>query len=66
MLEKKRQHYVPRFYLKNFSWGNRRPIHLCNIKTGAQITAENLVTQCYEGYFYGKDLVLEEMFGHLR
>jgi len=65
MPEKKRQHYVPQFYLRNFSWDDLKPIHLCHIKTGKQITASNLATQCYEDYFYGKDLVIEETFATL-
>lgn len=62
--EKKKQHYVPQFYLRNFSWGkDRLPIKLFNIQRGDHFTAGNLKGQCYEDYFYGKDLVIENMFG---
>jgi len=64
--EKKKQHYVPQFYLRNFSWGkDRLPIKLFNIQRGDHFTAGNLKGQCYEDYLYGKDLVIENMFGTL-
>ncbi|WP_175011020.1 DUF4238 domain-containing protein [Burkholderia lata] len=63
MADKKKQHYVPQFYLRNFSWGEKRlPIKLFNIHRGEYFTAGNLKGQCYEDYFYGKDLVIEKMF----
>ncbi|MFC5427547.1 DUF4238 domain-containing protein [Paraburkholderia denitrificans] len=66
MAENKKQHYVPQFYLRNFSWGeDRLPIKLFTIKRGEHFTAGNLKGQCYEDYFYGKDLTIEKMFGTL-
>lgn len=62
MPEKKKQHYVPRFYLKNFSWGARKAINVHNIKNKLDIPGGNLKNQCYEPYFYGKNLKIENAF----
>jgi hypothetical protein len=64
MAEKKKQHYVPQFYLRNFSFsGNASPIKMFNISRKKIIVEGNLKNQCYEDYFYGKDLIAENAFG---
>lgn len=65
MAEKKKQHYVPRFYLKLFSWGDKKAINIYNIRSQKPIWGGSLKDQCYETYFYGKDLVFENAFGDL-
>lgn len=62
MPSKKKQHYVPRFYLRNFSWENQKAINLYNKASGKIIIGGNLSNQCYEPYFYGKDLAVENAF----
>lgn len=64
MAENKKQHYVPKFYMRNFSFGSRgEPIYLFNLKSKKKILEGNLGNQCYENYFYGDDLVAEKAFG---
>ena len=63
MAEKKRQHYVPKFYLKLFSWDDKKLINIYNISHKQIIPNGTLEKQCYEDYFYGKDLVIENSFG---
>ena len=60
MPEKKRQHYVPREYLKGFSHdGKNIAIHaICNSQTIPKAAYDN---QCYKDYFYGKDLMYENL-----
>ena len=65
MPEKKKQHYVPRFYLKFFSDEVGKSINLYNIKSNRKISNANLYNQCYEPYFYGKNLVVENAFESL-
>lgn len=59
MADKKKQHYVPKFYLRNFSDGDGKSIHLINLKSQKTIINATLKHQCYEDYFYGKDLKVE-------
>ena len=58
MAEKKKQHYVPRFYLKRFS-SDGKSINLYNLKSSKTILQANLKNQCYRDYFYGKELNVE-------
>jgi hypothetical protein len=53
--KKKNQHYVPRFYLKNFSDGDKRTINLFNLKNRESHAGASLKSQCYEPYFYDKE-----------
>ncbi|MDQ1328358.1 MAG: hypothetical protein QG641_1643, partial [Candidatus Poribacteria bacterium] len=62
MAEKKKQHYVPRFYLKLFSWGDKKAINIYNISNQKIILRGNLKNQCYEPYFYGKNPDVENAF----
>ena len=72
MPEKKNQHYVPQLHLKNFSVSgnrNRLPlvltINLFNIPSNKFIENKaNIQHQSSEDWFYGKDLILENLLGH--
>lgn len=63
MAEYKKQHYVPRFYLKNFSTGNKTLINLYNLKRNLDIKSAKLYNQCQENYFYGDNLNIEKSLG---
>jgi hypothetical protein len=62
MADNKKQHYVPRFYLKNFSWCDKKEISLYNKKSQKKVLSSNLYNQCHEPYFYGEDLIIENAF----
>ncbi|MBD1844312.1 DUF4238 domain-containing protein [Cyanobacteria bacterium FACHB-63] len=66
MADKKKQHYIPRFYLKNFSLNNsERAIRIFNLASSKFIPSGNLKDQAYKNYFYGRDLKLENALGIL-
>lgn len=57
---KKRQHYVPRCYLKPFSLdGNGKTINVYNITQSKLISNAPIKGQCAKDYFYGRDLNIE-------
>lgn len=58
MTDNKKQHYVPRFYLKRFS-EDGKSICLYNIKNKLKVINANLKNQCYRKYFYGKEKIIE-------
>jgi hypothetical protein len=59
--DKKNQHFVPRFYLKNFSVSNeKKQIHLFNQRNQKFVTVASIANQCSRDYFYGKDGVIED------
>jgi hypothetical protein len=58
----KKHHYVPKFYLKNFS-PNNLSINIYNITRDKTITHANLKNQCYKDYFYGKNDKVEKVLG---
>lgn len=60
MPEYKRQHYVPRSYLTNFSPDGGKSIGIFNLGQSKVIPSGGLYTQCCEDYFYGKDAKLEK------
>lgn len=62
MPHNKKHHYVPRFYLKRFS-SDERSICLWNINRKKLVPKANLKNQCYEDYFYGKELAVEKALG---
>jgi hypothetical protein len=66
MADKKNQHYVPQFHLKNFSDnGNRKTINLFNIASNRFIgNKAKIQHQSSEDWFYGKDLTLENVLEH--
>lgn len=66
MAEKKSQHFVPQFYLRNFAIDEeKRRVRGFNIKTNSEIRSASLRRQCAKGYFYGKDLEVENFLGRL-
>lgn len=54
MADNKKHHYVPRFYLRNFT-NDGRSLSLYNIERDLLIGKANLKNQCYRDYMYGKD-----------
>ena len=54
MAEKKRQHYVPRLILREFS-RDRATTTVLVLDTGEAIDGASISRQCYENYFYGED-----------
>ena len=66
MADKKKQHFVPRFYLKNFSLlKNGKTIGIFNVENEKFIPEGALKNQAYKNYFYGKDKVIENALGTL-
>ena len=59
MADKKKQHYVPKFYLRNFADFSRKSINLFNIPSNKFVSQGALKNQAYSDYFYGKDAVVE-------
>lgn len=59
MAEGKKQHYVPKFYLRYFLFDKNR-FYLYNIEDDDDIGLVPYKEQCYEKYFYGDDLVWEK------
>ncbi len=60
MVDKKRHHYIPRFYLKRFSVNNEgRSLGLYNLNNGKFIQNAPLKSQAYENYLYGEDDEIE-------
>lgn len=57
--ETKRQHYVPRMILRNFSTDGKR---ISLVVDGRRIDGGGLRDQCQEDYFYGSDQVMEKSF----
>lgn len=67
MAEKKKQHYVPKFYLKRFA-SNDKKIYLYDIEKDTFIFNGRPVPykdQFYENYFYGEDKIWENRLNDL-
>lgn len=64
MAVKKKQHYVPKFYLKYFSADEKR-LNIVNLKSKKIIILGGLKEQCYKNYFYGKDLEIENLLSEM-
>ncbi|MES2458860.1 MAG: DUF4238 domain-containing protein [Bacteroidota bacterium] len=61
MTEKRNQHYIPKFYLRKFSYrANEKQIGLFNVKTGFFFPTATLKHQGSKDFFYGADGVIEE------
>jgi hypothetical protein len=57
MADKKKQHYVARFYLKIFSVNNNgATIGIFNLASSMLFSGGKLKNQAYKNYFYGRDL----------
>lgn len=58
----KNQHYVPQFYLRNFS-NDEKVFHLLNLSSGKNVDRARIKCQCSEDYFYGNDGLIEKNLG---
>ena len=63
MPEQKNQHYVPEFYLKNFSKDNKN-LNIYVIKDKKFISGP-IKHQCSKSYFYSKDTIFETLLSQL-
>ena len=59
MPQNKKQHFVPRFYLKRFS-PDGKSINIWNLSSKQKIISTSLKNQCCKDYFYGKKLDVEK------
>lgn len=59
MADKKKQHYVPKFYMRKFLSDSNR-YFLYNIEKDSNYGLVPYKDQCYEDYFYGKDKIWED------
>ena len=64
MPDKKKHHYVPKFYLKEFA-NDKGEFTVFNLKDEKCIEAVPYKDQCYKNYFYGKDGIWEEQLGEM-
>ena len=62
MSENKKQHFVPKFYLSQFS-STGKSVGLYNLTGEKLIENAPIKGQCYRNFFYGKDLSVEQAFG---
>lgn len=62
MAENKSQHFVPRFYLENFSFDGGARFHLFRLAKQEVRRNVGIRDQCAANYFYGKDLKIEKTF----
>lgn len=59
MADHKKQHFVPKFYLRSWSPDGRR-IAMHHIESGKYVAGASLADQCKETWLYGVDLSVEE------
>lgn len=64
MAEKKKQHYVPKFYLRLFTADNKM-FAVQNIATKKILYPVPYDDHCYKDYFYGKDGVWENQLSNM-
>lgn len=62
MPDNKRQHYVPKFYLRLFGYNDGASLDVYNIRRGRIFRGASLKTQAYRDWFYGKELAFEKFF----
>lgn len=62
--KRKKQHFVPQLYLKNFS-SQEKKFSLLNIKKNQVVNDVPYMDQCYEDYFYGSDKKWENELSRL-
>jgi hypothetical protein len=66
MPDNKKHHYVPKFYLRNFSLKNgEKNIGIFNIPNKKFISSGAIKNQAYKDYFYGKDGNAEKALGFI-
>ena len=63
MAENKKQHFVPQFYLRNFSIDGKC-IYVYNLESSTSFRTQ-IRTSCQEKYFYGKDPQIEKALAPL-
>ena len=63
MAENKNQHFVPRFYLSNFSFNGGAQTNLVRIDDLKAIRGIGVAGQCQDDFFYGKNLTMEKALG---
>jgi hypothetical protein len=66
MAERKRQHWVPQFYLRRFATNSDKTLINLYLLEGRKFIGNvGLSGQCQEDNFYGKDRIIEEALGQL-
>lgn len=65
MPEKKKQHYVPQFYLRYFSSPCKKNISIFNTCSDKYIRCGPIKSQAYDDYLYGKDGLMENSLGYI-
>lgn len=63
-MSKRRQHYVPKFYLRAFQSAPRR-IHLYHLTSRSAVEHASLRDQCYIHKFYGPSEEIEDGLAEL-
>jgi len=64
--DKKNQHYIPKFYLRNFSIdNNQKQIGIYNIKSRFFYASAALKQQGSKNFFYGHDGVIEDQLSNI-
>lgn len=59
--DKKNQHYIPKFYLRNFSFdGNKKQIGVFHLNSSFFYQKAKLKTQGSKNFFYGHDGIIED------
>lgn len=59
MPEKKKQHYVPQFYMRQFT-NNNGKFSIYHINNGKCVEEVPYNNQCYKDYYYGNDGIWED------
>lgn len=66
MTDKKNQHYIPKFYLRNFSYlKNKKQIGVFNIDNRLLVQRAKLKTQGSKNFFYGYDGIIEDNLANI-
>jgi hypothetical protein len=64
--DSKNQHYVPKFYLRNFSVdNNQKEIRLFNLKSKKFVATASIKHQASSNFYYGKDGKVEKQLSDL-
>ncbi len=64
MARKKKQHYIPKLYMRQFT-NEKKRLSIINVKDMTLINNVYYEDQCYENYFYGDDLEWEDKLDKL-
>lgn len=66
MTDKKNQHYIPKFYLRNFSYENNgKQIGVYNLSNEIFVQKGKLKTQGSKFFFYGEDGIIEDVLANV-